>query len=131
MKVLSETDIPGLDMVLGEEDATKSNMMAMGIAFFSSLYNQKKNTSMNALQLKIFCKQKNPPALKSLPPTDFNLALHIQRAYLKMMLWKVADKRDPPPVQTVDYGWEIHVLQRICCTRRAHGCDQLQLSCTG
>ena len=34
----------------------------------------------------------NPPSLKSLPPTDTNLACHIARAHLQMMLWKTPDQ---------------------------------------
>ncbi len=51
------------------------------------------------------------------PPTDANLALHVQRAYLQMRSWKVADKSDPPDVQLADYGLEVkeheHVMPAI------------------
>ena len=55
----------------------------------------------------------NPPPLKSLPPTDANLALHVQRAHLQMLLWK----SDPPDIQLTDYGWEVkeheHVMPAV------------------
>ena len=34
-------------------------------------------------------------------------ALHVQRAHLQMLLWKAADKSDPPDVQLADYGLEV------------------------
>ena len=40
-------------------------------------------------------------------PTDSNLALHVHRAQLQMLLWKTADKSDPSDIQLTDYGWNI------------------------
>ena len=55
--------------------------------------------------------------MESLPPTDANLALHVQRAHLQMLLWKAADKCDPPDIQLTDYGWEVkeheHVMPAV------------------
>ena len=51
--------------------------------------------------------------LKSLPPADANLALHVQRAHLQMLSWKVAEKSDPPDVQLTDYGWEVKEHERV------------------
>ncbi len=31
----------------------------------------------------------------------------MQRAHLQMLLWKAADKSDPPDVQLTDYGWDV------------------------
>jgi hypothetical protein len=107
LKVLNQTNITGLDSVLGEEGATHSDLMATGTAFFLSLYNQKNSKSMNAARYEIYRRRKNPPALKSLPPTDVNLAFHIRRAHLQMMLWKAADKTEPPDVEITNYGWEV------------------------
>ena len=85
-------------------------------------------------------KRKNPPPLKSLPPTDANLALHMQRAHLQMLLWKAADKSDPPDIQLTDYCWEVkeheHVMPAVsrepaACTIEAHGRHQLQLQSGG
>ncbi|KAG7157884.1 hypothetical protein Hamer_G026018 [Homarus americanus] len=106
--VLTQTDIVGLDLVLGEKAATQSDLMATGTTFFPALYGQKKSASMTAAGYEIFYKRNSPPALKSLPPTDRNLAFHIQRAHLQMMLWMAADKAGPPAVQITDYGWEVH-----------------------
>jgi hypothetical protein len=46
LKVLNQTDIAGLDSVLGEEDANYSDLMATGKAFFLHLYGQKRSTSI-------------------------------------------------------------------------------------
>ena len=55
--------------------------------------------------------------MKSLPPTDANLALHVQRAHLQMLLREEVDTSDPPDVQLTDYGWEVkeheHVMPAI------------------
>ena len=91
LKVLNQTNIPGLDSVLGEKDATFHELMTTGTAFFLSLYSQKNSKSMNAARYEIYRKRKNPLSLTSLPPTDTNLACHIRRAHLQMMLWKAAE----------------------------------------
>ena len=53
------------------------------------LYCQKESTSLNAARQEIYRKSKrrNPPPLKSLPPTNANLTLHVHRAHLQMLLW--------------------------------------------
>ena len=52
-------------------------------------------------------KQEEPASTEIVPPTDAKLALHVQRAHLQMLSWKVADNSDPPDVQLTDYGWEV------------------------
>lgn len=61
----------------------------------------------------IYYKRKNPPQLKSLPPTNMNLALHIRRAHLQIMLWKAADKANPPAVKITDYGWDVDANNEV------------------
>ena len=53
-----------------------------------------------------YTEQDEPTSTEIAPPTDTNLALHVQRAHLQMLSWKVADKSDLPDVQLTDYGWE-------------------------
>ena len=117
LRVLTQTDIDELVSVLGEESATQTDLQKAGTSFFLSLYCQKESTSLNAARHDIYRKRKNPPPLKSLPPTDANLALHVQRAHLQMLLWKAADKSDPPDIQLTDYGWEVkeheHVMPAV------------------
>ena len=156
LRVLTQTDIDELDLVVGEESATQTDLQKAGTSFFLSLYCQKESTSLNAARHDIYRKRKNPPPLKSLPPTDANLALHVQRAHLQMLLWKAADKSDPPDIQLTDYGWEVkeheHVMPAvsrepaapskfmdvISCSYKAEGkacsgrcsCGSSGLSCT-
>ena len=35
------------------------------------------------------------------------MALHVQRAHLQALLWKAADKPDPPSMNITDYRWEV------------------------
>ena len=97
LKVLQGSTIPGLDTVLGEPDATHSDLKDTGTAFFLTLYGQKKAKSINNARYQIYRGRKKPPELKKLPPTDANMMqLHILRAHLQVMLWKAADQREPP-----------------------------------
>ena len=156
LNVLLQNDIPGLYNTLGEEEATDSDLIETGNNFFLALYGQKKSTSLNEARHNIFFKRKNPPKLKCLPPTNANLALHIKRAHLQAMLWKAADKCDPPHVDIKFYGWEIdansdvmpmlsknpiapkQLLDIISCNCRAAGkacagrcgCNKNGLACT-
>ena len=149
LKVLRETEITGLDRVLGEEDATYSDLMETGKTFFLHLYSQKKSTSMNSARFDIYRKRKHPPSLKSLPPTDSNLSLHIQRAHPQMILWKAAGKPDPPALQITDYGWKVtsegevvpilstestapeNLIDVIscCCKALGNACSSIKCSC--
>ena len=45
--------------------------------------------------------------VKTLPPTDANLAYHILRAHYQVMLWKAADQQTPPAVDIAANGWEL------------------------
>ncbi len=84
-------------------------------------------------------KQDEPTSTEIAPPTDANLALHVQIAYLQMLSWKVADKSDPPDVQLTDYGWELkeheHAMPDIsrepAAPSRTRGRRQLQLQSGG
>ncbi|KAK2155044.1 hypothetical protein NP493_2117g00035 [Ridgeia piscesae] len=64
---------------------------------------------MNDARAHFYRGHKKPPPLKKLPPTDANLQLHVLRADLQMLLWKVADQRDPPvEVRNIpNIGWNI------------------------
>ena len=79
-----------------------------GHCFFLYLNCQKESTSLNATRHEIYRNRRNPPPLKSLP-----LALHVQRAHLQMLWWKVANKSDPPDVQLTDYRWEVKEHEHI------------------
>ena len=54
-------------------------------------------------------KKRDPPKIKSLPPTRECAVEHIKRARLLVLLWRAADKKTPP-VCTDDvslFGWII------------------------
>ena len=58
-------------------------------------------------------KEEEPASTEIAPPTDANLALHVQRAHLQMLSWKVADKSDHPDVQLTGYGWEVKEHEHV------------------
>ena len=93
---LLEIDIPGLDQVLGQPGTIHAQLQETAYTFFLPLYGQKGCTTMNDARAHFYRGHKKPLPLKKRPPTDANLQLHVLRAHLQMLLWKAADKRDPP-----------------------------------
>ena len=102
----------------------------------------------NDVCLKLYTKKGKPPHVKTLPPTDANLLLHILRAHHQTMLWKAADKDDDPVLNIADFGWEVlnnvpspviasrppappELMKVISCQCRAVGkaCSQANCSC--
>ena len=72
-------------------------LIRTGQNFFAALYGQPKCSSMNTARYMIYTKKKGkPPLVKSLPPTDKNLLLHMLRAHCQALLWKAADKQNAP-----------------------------------
>ena len=140
------------------KDATESDLMETGQTFFLSLYSEKKSSTLNEARYNIYRKRKKTPTLKSLPPTDINLNLHVRRAHLQMLLWKAADKCDPPDAtrDITNFGWQIEgglqvmpciskepvappklldVISCSCqsskaCSRESCSCKSASLSCT-
>ena len=108
LKVL-EVDIPGLDEVLGQPEATHAQLKATADSFFLPLYGQQSCTTMNEARARFYRSRKKPPPLKKLPPTDDNLQMHVLRAHLQMLLWKAADQHDPPEEarEISNFGWSI------------------------
>ena len=106
LKVIVDSDDLDIE-VFGESNATISDVMCTGCRMFGHLYGAKCGTTMNALRYKIFSTRLNVPTLKSLPPTDDSLALHLKRAHIQAMLWKAADRDQPPNVCLCDFGWEM------------------------
>ena len=80
-------------------------------------------------------KQEEPASTEIASPTDANLALHVQRPHLQMLLWKAADKSDPTDVQLNEYGWEVKEHEHVdachfsgaSCSIETHGRHQVQL----
>jgi hypothetical protein len=99
LKTLKVGNFPGLFTALGEEGATKTDLMAVGQQFFAALYGQPTETSMTQARYNLYTrKQGKPLCIMSLPPTDINLYLHVRCAHLQMLLWKAADKQGPAGV---------------------------------
>ena len=79
--------------------------MRTGQNFFAALYGQPKCSSMNTARYIIYTKKKDkPPLVKSLPPTDKNLLLHMLRAHCQALLWKAADKQNAPSLCITEFG---------------------------
>ena len=147
---LLETDMPGLDQVLGQPGVTHTQLQEAAYTFFLPLYGQKRCTTMNDARVHFYRSRKKPPPLKKLPPTDANLKLHVLRAHLQMLLWKAADQRDPPEEaqNIVNFGWNIegstitpavssmpvapHALLDVVscsCTAAGKACSNTRCSC--
>ncbi len=107
-KVFKDNNIPMLDKI-GEEDATQEQLLQASRRFFLILYGQTKAHNMNEARHSFYKKKKKPPSLKKLPPTDLNLMLHTLRAHLQVLLWKAADKSDPPAItqDITKFGWQV------------------------
>ena len=105
---LREGNFPELYSVVEEETATLEDLLKTGQMFFAALYGQSKCTSLNVVRYMIYTKKKGkPPLVKSLPPTDKNLLLHMLRAHHQTMLWKAADKQVAPAIDITDFVWEM------------------------
>ena len=102
---LREGNFPELYSVVGEETAMLEDLLRRGQTFFAALYGQPKCTYSNAVRYTIYTKKKGkPPLVKSLPPTDKNLLLHMLRAHHQTILWKAADKQVAPAIIITDFG---------------------------
>ena len=93
--------------VIGEEHGCIKYVLSAGQEFMCLLYGVETPISMTELRHKIFSSKRSTPSIKTLPPTDASLECHILRAHLQTMLWKAADKKDPPSVDYTQYGWEM------------------------
>ena len=103
---LQQGDFPELYSVVGEETVTHEDLMRTGQNFFAALYSQPKCSSMNTARYMIYTKKKGkPPLVKSLPPTDKNLLLHMLRAHFQASLLKAADKQNATSLCITEFGW--------------------------
>jgi len=116
-----------------------------GLSFLSKLYGGGGMTSLADLRSSIFSKKKDPPKIKSLPPTDDAAVQHIRRARLQVLIWRAADQAAPPDIDVTQYGWKFDnnvlnpvagtsppsVLQSIACScKSASPCaNQMQEAC--
>ena len=77
--------------------------------FFVALYGQLPRVSMECACFTLLTKNKKSPKVIALPPTSSNLLLHVLRAYLQVMLWKMADQQASPEesANITRFGWKI------------------------
>ena len=79
LNTLQAGDFPGFYYVLGDEDATHSDLMETGQRFFAALYGQPLRTTTSEARYRIYPrKTKKPMRIIALPPTVANLYLHQQ-----------------------------------------------------
>lgn len=113
LKTLKASDFPGLYTVLGELDATPTQLMEVGQAFFCALYGQRwkrwnEGRTMNAARYHLYTKKPGKHLkIMSLPPTDVNLFQHILRAHLQTILVKAADQTAPHDLDITKFGWKV------------------------
>ena len=103
LNTLQAGDFPGFYQVLGEEDATQSDLMETGQRFFAALYGQPLGTTMSEARYSM--KTGKFMRITALPPTEANIYLHVRRAQLQMMLWKAADQQGSHKVDITQFGW--------------------------
>ena len=109
LKTLKEGNFSGLYTVLGETNASETDLMKVGEAFISAWYGQKPGTSMaEARYLLYTSKCDKPLKLMSLPPTAPNLLLHTLLAHHAVMLGKAANQQSPPNLDFAKFGWDIN-----------------------
>ena len=144
LRKLREGNFLELYSVVGEETATLEDLLKTGQTFFAALYGQPKCSSSNAVRYTIYTKKKGkPPLVKSLPPTDKHLLLHMLRARHQTILWKAADKQVAPAIIITDFGWEMLIsipspmiasgpefMEVISCQCRAGGKACAQWNCS-
>ena len=96
LKTLIAGDFPGLYSAFGELDATHTQLIEAGQAFFCGLYGQQQGTTMSEARYHIYT-QKAGKLLKtmSLPLTDKNLFLQILCTHLQTIFAKSADQQAP------------------------------------
>ena len=140
--------LPELDEVLGEPEATHIQIKAIVDKVFFLLYGLVGCPSLNRGRAKFYRSRPKPPSLKNLPATDENVLLHGLRAHYQMLLWKSADKRNPPQMcsDIKKFGWTVEdetmmptlssapiapdeLLDVVSCTSRC-SCHSGRLPCT-
>ena len=109
-----DEDFPGLDDVLGEVGATHDDLLKTATMFFLALYGQPAETSIESARFTSYTRNKKSLKVKALPPASPNLLLHVLRAHLQTMLWKVADQQSPPDesMYITEFGWKIRMMSR-------------------
>ena len=103
IKMLVKLDLK-LDVFIDPE-SQEEDWMKAGKNFLSYLYYGKTVESLSKLRYTLFTMKKDPPKIKSLPPTDESAHEHIKRARLQVLIWRAADH--PSTTDPTIYGWKI------------------------
>ena len=103
MSVLKKHGLMGLSS-FGDINANEDDLFHSAKVLFSHWYGCR-NMSSN-IRAGIFESRKNPPRLICLPPTDEALKMHVRRSHLQAILWKSADREEPPTLDISKYGWQ-------------------------
>ena len=85
----------------------QEDVLKAGTNFLASLYGSAQVSDLNSLRYQVFSKKKDPPKIKTLPPTNAAAAEHIRRAHLQTLIWYAADQMGPPDVDISKYGWKL------------------------
>ena len=98
---------------IGKKSSAMEDVVSEGFKFVASCYGRKDtNSSKNRQAIWMMKtdgarKGSNPPALKSLPPTNEALELNIRRAHYTAILWNESVTGTMPNMDPCKFGWEI------------------------
>ncbi|KAG7162580.1 Zinc finger protein 782-like 2 [Homarus americanus] len=98
---------------LGNPSASLDEVTDVSLKYVSALYNQTPGDSLNNMRATIFTKQISNnklrfPRLSRLPPTMAAFRPHCGRAHYQTALWKSAGMPSQPPLDPLQYGWEMN-----------------------
>lgn len=138
-----------------DPSSNKSEVSQAGTDVMLRIYGGLIGGNLCTLRHQIFVKKRDPPKLKSLPPTTESASEHMKRAYLQTLLWCAADEQGPPQEDISTFGWKTDernipipvfgpsviapaALQVIACTcksaapcgKHCCSCRSAGLSCT-
>lgn len=141
--------------IFSDPEANETDWLTAGTKFLSALYGGLKAPSLNQLRFTLFSRKKEPPKIRSLPPTDEAAIQHVRRARLQALIWRAADKSEPPKLEICAFGWKLEagipspefgttavapssVLQIVACSCKSQppcstnrcSCRSARLSCT-
>ena len=141
--------------VFSDPEANERDWLKAGTEFLSSLYGGLKSPSLNHLRFTLFSRKKEPPKIRSLPPTDEAAVNHVKRARLQVLMWRAADQTEPPKLHISEFGWKLEtgipcpafgttmvapssILQIVACSCKSKSpcstnrcsCRSARLSCT-
>ena len=94
---------------LCDSNANEDDILKAGTHFLVQLYGGDKESDLSTLRYHIFSKNKDPPKIKSLPPTNIAAARHIKRAYIQTLIWDAADQMNAPDVDLSHFGFKFDV----------------------